>query len=232
MKRWLTVVEAGRHIRAMERTLAALRARIGKGQELPSERELARQMRVNRHQIRRALGVLREGNELAPAGALRAAAVLGRGAMLARDTTPLEVIEVRMALEPALARLAAVRASPLDIARIQRAAELADGDAGSNDLAFHKAIGAAAGNKLAAGLYFLVREIGRDVRLKLGRNVPVPSNRLAQRNAEHRAVAEAIASRDADAAERAMRQHLANVHKLVINRLTPDSQEYPYVSRA
>ena len=208
----------------MERTLAALRALISKGDELPSERELARQMRVNRHQIRRALGVLREGNELAPAGARRAAAVIGRGAMLARDTNPLEVIEVRMALEPALARLAAVRASPLDIARIQRAADLADGDAGSNDLAFHKAIGAAAGNKLAAGLYFLVREIGRDARMKLGRNAPVPVQRLAQRNAEHRAVADAIAARDPDAAERAMRAHLANVHKLVIGRLTPISE--------
>ena len=216
----------------MERTLAALRALISKGEDLPSERELARQMRTNRHQIRRALEVLREANELAPAAHRRAAAVIGRGAMLARDTNPLEVLEVRMALEPTLARLAAVRASPLDIARIQRAADLADGDPGSNDLAFHKAIGAAAGNKLAAGLYFLVREIGRDARLKLGRNAPVPPQRLAQRNAEHRAVAEAIAARDPDAAERAMRSHLANVHKLVLNRLAPDPQEYTHVRRA
>lgn len=216
----------------MERTLASLRALISKGDELPSERELARQMRVNRHQIRRALQVLRAGNELAPAGARRAAAAIGRGALLARETNPLEVIEVRMALEPALARLAAVRASPLDIARIQRAADLADGDSGSNDLAFHKAIGAAAGNRLAAGLYFLVREIGRDARLKLGRNVPVPANRLVQRNSEHRAVAQAIAARDPEAAERAMRQHLANVHKLVLSRLAPDPQESRHVSRA
>jgi DNA-binding FadR family transcriptional regulator len=217
----------------MEQTLAALRALLNKGEDLPSERELARQMRVNRHQIRRALGVLREGNEIASTSARRAAAAIGRGAVLARDTNPLEVIEVRLALEPALARLAAVRASPLDIARIQRAADLADGDAGSNDLAFHKAIGAAAGNKLAAGLYFLVREIGRDARLRLGRNAPVPASRLVQRNAEHRAVADAIASRDPDAAERAMRSHLSNVHKLVIGRLAPaDIQEHPYVSRA
>ena len=216
----------------MERTLAALRALISKGADLPSERELARQMRTNRHQIRRALEVLRDANELAPAAHRRAAAVIGRGAMLARDTNPLEVLEVRMALEPTLARLAAVRASPLDIARIQRAADLADGDPGSNHLAFHKAIGAAAGNKLAAGLYFLVREIGRDARLKLGRNAPVPPQRLAQRNAEHRAVAEAIAARDPDAAERAMRSHLASVHKLDLNRLAPDPQEYSHVSRA
>jgi DNA-binding FadR family transcriptional regulator len=189
---------------------------------LPSERELARQMNVNRHQVRRALEVLREANELEPAAARRAAASLGRGSALARDTNPVEVIEVRMSLEPALARLAAVRASPLDIARIQKAAVVADGDSGSNDLAFHKAIAAGARNQLAAGLYLLVREIGRDARLKLGRNAPVCPKRLVERNAEHRAIAEAIAARDAQAAERAMRVHLTSVHKLIMNRISPD----------
>lgn len=208
----------------MEQTLAALRALLTKGVELPSERELARQIKVNRHQVRRALEVLRESNELPAPGTRRAAAALGRGMLLARDTNPLEVIEVRMALEPALARLAAVRASPLDIARIQRAADAADADTGSADLAFHKAIGAAAGNKLAAGFYFLLREIGRDARLRMGRNAPIRPERVVQRNVEHRAVADAIARRDPDAAERAMRQHLANVHKLVISRLAPDTE--------
>lgn len=187
-----------------------------------SERELARRIKVNRHQVRRALETLRAANEIEPAGARRAAASLSRGSTLARDTNPLEVIELRMALEPALARLAAVRASPLDIARIRRAVEAQEGDSGANDLAFHKAIAAGSGNKLASGLYLLVREIGRDARLKLGRNAPVCPNRVVQRNAEHRAVAEAIAARDADAAERAMRVHLGSVHKLIISRLSPD----------
>ncbi len=189
---------------------------------LPSERELARQIKVNRHQVRRALEVLREANELEPAAARRAAASLGRGSVLARDTNPVEVIEVRMALEPALARLAAVRASPLDIARIEKAALAAEGDAGADDLAFHKAIAAGARNQLAAGLYLLLREIGRDARLRLGRNAPVCPKRLVERNAEHRAIAEAIAARDAPAAERAMRLHLTHVHKLIMNRISPD----------
>lgn len=209
----------------MDQTLAALRALIGQGAELPSERELARRIKVNRHQIRRALEVLRESNEVPAPGTRRAAAALGRGMLLARDTNPLEVIEVRMALEPALARLAALRASPLDIARIQRAADAAaDLDTGSSDLAFHKAIGAAAGNKLAAGLYFLVREIGRDARLRIGSsNAPLRPERVVQRNSEHRAIADAIGARDPEAADRAMRVHLANVHKLVIARMTLDN---------
>lgn len=202
--------------------LSAVRAMLQSAASLPSERELARQINVNRHQVRRALEVLREANELEPAAARRAAASLGRGSALARDTNPVEVIEVRMALEPALARLAAVRASPLDIARIQKAAVIAEGDSGTNDLVFHKAIAAGARNQLAAGLYRLVREIGRDARLKLGRNAPVCPKRLVERNAEHRAIAEAIAARDAQAAERAMRVHLTNVHKLILNRISPD----------
>lgn len=202
--------------------VATLRALVESGEAIPSERELARQIKVNRHQIRRALGVLRESNEIEPASARRATASLARGGALARDTNPVEVIEIRMVLEPALARLAAVRASPLDIARIQRAAVALEGDSGGNDLAFHKAIAAGAGNKLAAGLYFIVREIGRDARLKLGRNRPVCPNRLLQRNAEHKAVAEAIAARDPEAAERAMRVHLMNVHKLVMSRISPE----------
>jgi GntR family transcriptional repressor for pyruvate dehydrogenase complex len=202
--------------------VSAVRAMLQREAALPSERELARQINVNRHQVRRALEVLREANEIEPAAARRAAAGLGRGSVLARDTNPVEVIEVRMALEPALARLAAVRASPVDIARIQKAAAAAEGDSGANDLAFHKAIAAGARNQLAAGLYLLVREIGRDARLRLGRNAPVCPKRLVERDAEHRAIAEAIAARDAQAAERAMRLHLTNVHKLIMNRISPD----------
>jgi GntR family transcriptional regulator, transcriptional repressor for pyruvate dehydrogenase complex len=202
--------------------VSAVRAMLQSAASLPSERELARQINVNRHQIRRALEVLREANEIEPAGARRAAASLARGSVLARDTNPVEVIEVRMALEPALARLAAVRASPLDIARIQKAAIACDGDACAIDLAFHKAIAAGARNNLAAGLYLLLREIGRDARLRLGRGAPLCPKRLQQRNAEHKSVAEAIAARDAEAAERAMRLHLMNVHKLVMNRISPE----------
>lgn len=212
----------------MEEVISALRLVVQKGTGIPSERELARQLNVNRHQVRRALEVLRLANEIEPAAARRAVAGLARGTVLARDTNPLEVIEVRMALEPALARLAAVRASPLDIARIQKTAVAAEGDPGANDLAFHKAIAAGSRNQLAASLYLLLREIGRDARLKLGTGsktaAPGCPKRLAQRNAEHLRIAEAIAARDAEAAERAMRAHLTQVHRLILSRLNPETE--------
>ena len=67
----------------------------------------------------------------------------------------------------------------------------------------------------------MLRRIGRDARLQLGHARPLCPARIQQRDAEHRAVVDAIAARDPDAAERAMRDHLAHVQRLVLTRLTP-----------
>src|SRR2546423_10792184 len=98
-----------------------LRARLASGEVLPAERALAEQYGVKRHRVRQALGLLREYGDL---DSSRRTSVAD-GESLIRSTNPLEVIELRLALEPALARLAAVRASPLEIARILRAATTA-----------------------------------------------------------------------------------------------------------
>jgi GntR family transcriptional regulator, transcriptional repressor for pyruvate dehydrogenase complex len=134
----------------------------------------------------------------------------------------MEVIEMRIAIEPFLARLAALRASPFEMAAIEKAATTrADAGIGSADLSFHKLIAAASGNKLAASLYALLRRVARDARVRLNVSQPPCAKRVRQRDAEHRAVAQAIRARDPDAVERAMRAHLAAVQKLVIERLNP-----------
>jgi GntR family transcriptional regulator, transcriptional repressor for pyruvate dehydrogenase complex len=206
----------------IEPIVSALRLIAAKG-GLPSERALAVQLNVKRHRLRQALGILRANGEFAPAGTRRdSAADARRGEALARDTNPIEVIEMRIALEPSIARLAAVRASPLEIARILKASTTSTGtDSGAADLTFHKMIAASCGNNLAFALYSLLRQIGGDARLRLGSNRPACPKRVVQRDAEHRAIAEAIAVRDPDAAERAMRQHLAKVQQRVLERLAP-----------
>jgi DNA-binding FadR family transcriptional regulator len=132
------------------------------------------------------------------------------------------VIEMRIAIEPFLARLAALRASPFEIARIERAATtLAGIDSGAADLRFHKAIATASGNHLAGTFYGMLRQIESDARMRLGKSQPSCPKRTQERDAEHRAIAAAIASRDADIAERAMRVHLAAVQKRIIEHLHP-----------
>ena len=89
---------------------------------MPAERTIARQLNVKRHQLRGALEVLRANGEIGPPTSRRGGSGLRREESLIRTTNPIEVIEMRLAIEPSLARLAALRASPLEIARILRAA--------------------------------------------------------------------------------------------------------------
>jgi GntR family transcriptional regulator, transcriptional repressor for pyruvate dehydrogenase complex len=193
-----------------------LRARLAGGEQLPAERALAEQYAVKRHRVRQALALLREQGNL---DASRKGGTAD-GESLIRSTNPLEVIELRLALEPTLARLAAVRATPLEIGRILRAATTPSNmQRASADLVFHKLVAAASGNGLAADLYALLRKVGSDSRVRVQSIAPACPNRLAQRDQEHRAVAEAIAARDPECAEAAMRTHLNAVHRIILNRL-------------
>jgi DNA-binding FadR family transcriptional regulator len=195
----------------LEAVVSALRTLVAGGRKLESERKLALTLNVKRHQLRRALQKLRAGGELAPAQAKRQPLT---GESLVRATNPMEVIEMRIAIEPMLARLAALRASPFEIAAIEAAATTSKGtDSGAADLKFHRLLAASTGNKL--------RQVARDARIRINVNAPPCPKRVLERDSEHRAIAQAIARRDADAAERAMRVHLAAVQKRVLEQLHP-----------
>ena len=201
--------------------IVAIRAMVAR-QKLGSERAMAVALNVKRHQLRRALSAMRANGEVAQAEAKRKSLVGHNGESLVRDTNPMEVIEMRIAIEPFLARLAALRASPFEMAAIDQAATTAAGaDTGAADLKFHKLIAASSGNKLAASLYSLLRRVASDARVRLNASRPACPKRTQQRDAEHRAIAQAILRRDPDAAEQTMRLHLAAVQKLVIERLNP-----------
>ncbi len=204
--------------------VARLRVLVAGVTRMPSERQLAEQLGITRHRLRQSLILLRAQGDIAAPPPRRAASLSRQGEALVRGTNPLEVIELRIALEPALARLASVRATPLDLARIERAATTAENVAsGAADLAFHRLIAASTGNVLAAELYGVLRRVGTDLRLRVAGDRPTCPNRLRQRDAEHRAIAAAIAGRDADGAEAAMRQHLQAVQRQILDRLAPQA---------
>lgn len=186
---------------------------------VPPERDLAAGLGIKRHQLRKALKVLRDKGEIDARASGRAEAPSWHE--LAHATNPIEVIELRSVIEPALARLAALRASPLQVDQIVRAvANADDSDYGDADLNFHKAVADGARNGLASELYRLLRAVGTDSRIRLGQPASVCPKRRAERDAEHRAIASAIAARDPETAEREMRRHLANVQSQIMDRLT------------
>jgi DNA-binding FadR family transcriptional regulator len=213
---------AGAELQALVGQVRAIIARTG---TIPPERTVAEELQVKRHTLRRALQEMRASGELAPARAGRRASMtaLQHGRSLIDSTNPLEIMELRMVLEPALARLAALRASPTEIERIRRAATTPPGaDPNAQDQIFHKAISAGARNILAAELYVILHRVASDGRLRFAdSDRAVTPERIQRRDAEHRAIADAIAARDPEGAERAMWQHLSVVHQKVASRLAP-----------
>lgn len=188
---------------------------------LPPERQLADRLNVKRHQLRKALDALRRSGELEPPRMRRASREQPRyGEELVRMTNPLEILELRLLIEPGLARLASVRASAHEIAGILEAATTPENaSSGVVDFTFHLAVVGAARNHLAGELYRMLRQLGVDARVRIaGTGAPTCPKRIAQRDAEHRAVAEAIARRDPEAAEAAMRAHLLAVQTRINER--------------
>ncbi|MEI4487884.1 FCD domain-containing protein [Frigidibacter sp. MR17.14] len=189
---------------------AVLRIREREG-ALPAERQLAERLEIKRHLLRRALLDLRARGALpTPSPRLRRVQLGAERAQdLARDTNPIEVMEMRLMIEPTLARLAAVRATPNQIAGMQAAIA----DRAPEDL--HRLIAAAAGNGLARVLHDMVRVIEQDVRVDRHVEHMHPPDDAEQ----HRRIVAAIARRDAEAAEAEMRTHLQAIHRILSSAL-------------
>ncbi|WP_413203417.1 FadR/GntR family transcriptional regulator [Rhodospirillum sp. A1_3_36] len=208
----------------LEALIEAVRELTVEEGDVPPERAVAERLNVKRYQVRRALETLRANGELpAPRVGRRANAESKREENLVRSTNPLEVMEMRLVLEPALARLAALRASPADISRIVSAATTPAGMSPSQaDQIFHRAIASGAGNMLASELHQLLNQVATDGRLRYADSDKATTlARVESRDAEHHRIAQAIAARDPVEAERAMWDHLAVVQRKIMARLSP-----------
>jgi DNA-binding FadR family transcriptional regulator len=218
----LEAVEARRLYRQIADQLRSLidSGEYAVGSRLPTERELAEQLKVSRPTVREALIALEvEGRVrirvgsgiyvIEPAGAapVSAAAVI---------EGPFELLRAREFLESAIAEQAARVATKDDIARIDAALVAMEnvehpGEASMvHDRAFHVAIAGCLGNAV------LVRVVGElfDQRLNpyFAQLAHYFENPTTWRTAldEHRAVRDAIAARQPKAARDAMRDHLAH----------------------
>lgn len=173
---------------------------------LPAERQLAEQFGVNRYMLRKALASLRVEEEI-PAPRPRNNGRRRPGPHdLAMMTSPAELWEVRLSMEPEITRLAAVRGTEMEIRAIERAHAASEPmifDL-SKDIAFHRAIARASHNALAAYLIDQVTELTRDNAFRM--KLPDYTAETGWRH--HAAIVEAIRGRRAAEAEEAMRAHL------------------------
>lgn len=210
------------------------------GRVMP-ERVLAADLGISRRAVRRALDVLEEegvltrrqghgtfvaGNGVAGNGAAPAVDPLAR---LHALNNPIDVIEVRLTLEPALARLAAMRASQCDIERLVKIAEETGAAASPQeyeraDAAFHRRIAEAARNPVFLTLFEAIMTVVEQATWRQGRETGHCINNQAIYAQCHRDIAQAIAARNGELAQERMRSHLGRVQQQLLAMLYPVSE--------
>jgi len=129
-----------------------------------------------------------------------------------------ELFEARRLLEPAIATLAARRATPEEIAEMERilkaqAKEVAEGRTGvAQDAAFHAALASSAHNRAISRIVNALMDLLTQSREE---SLQTPG-RPARSHQDHLRILEAIRRRDEMAAHRAVLDHLIAVEGLVM----------------
>lgn len=206
---------------------------LREGDRLPTERQFSTMFGVGRRAVRRALEALEaEGAISRRQGAgtfLGPDAGSGRvNPSLIATTNFTEIMEVRLCIETQLAQLAALRAKPADIARMQmlstRIAESRDADARELwDGMLHRLIAQAAGNSLFLTLFDTVNRIRRDATWQAVRErARAGTNAQQQAIRQHSEIIDSIARKDPVAAAEAMRRHLLMLQTNLLRQTSLD----------
>nr|WP_221374244.1 GntR family transcriptional regulator [Actinoplanes polyasparticus] len=195
----------------------AVREGIAAGELVPdttySVYQLADLLGVSRSPVRE--GMLR----LAEAGLVEIHRNRGFQVLPPRAHDIEEIVEIRLALEPAAARKAALLGTDEQHAAIRSALDaMAVADEAAfwpADRALHDLLLRAAGNARAAAIVAQLRS----TTALLGPPTTASGRTLAEIHAEHEPVVTAVLARDGDAAEAAMRSHLESTGRLLVTNL-------------
>jgi len=192
--------------------LASIRNAILEGRLFPNERlveeNLAQQLSTSRTAIRMALAVLEQQ------GLVVRERNHGARVRQVSDEDAVEIMELRCVLESLAARHAAMRATAADLAGLRAMTKTMEAASKSGDstrfsavnMDFHAEIIRIAQHQHAAKL---IKGLRAQIIVFQYRPILAPG-RMQQLNNEHRQLVAAIASKDPDVAEQAMRRHLDN----------------------
>jgi len=205
--------------------------RLSAGHKLPAERDMARQFKTSRVSVREAYRSLEE------LGLLRIRRGADGGAFISQvDHEPVrrsmslvfglgkvshaEVTEARMLIEPLVARLAAMRARPDDIVKLEvvlarEEEEVAHphADSGTTAGQFHRAVAACTRNQPLVVLMNALADLTAESVSTLDVKV---RTRHRRKNCEyHRQLLDAIRAHDADTAYALMVSHVGDIQERV-----------------
>jgi DNA-binding FadR family transcriptional regulator len=202
--------------------------RLSADARLPPERDLAKKFRVSRAELRKVLAVLEAEGQIQrhvgkgtfvvpPPADFRP-----DGQDIAARTSPLAAMQARRAVEPELARLAALNATTAQFVEMRKlCSEMRRTPTWEAyeelDWRFHNLIGEATGNVLLVEIQRLLNGVRRFVvwgnLVKRAEGPPSDYHSFG----EHEEILDAIQSRDSDRAMRAMLSHLGGTQSQLVD---------------
>ncbi len=194
------------------------------GDRLPTERDLATNYGASRAMVRRALEALeRHGKIIRHVGRgtfVAGGGPLPEGTVLPHDVSPADLAIARMFIEPPITEYAAIHATMADFEKIRE--YFSKSEAATDavefdywDREFHTAIAAAAHNSFVLLIMDAVNDIRRSPDWSKISILTATETRRQVHSKDHRAIFEALVSRNAVAAREAMHHHLDNVARLM-----------------
>ena len=210
-----------------ETLVAKLRSGIWRaGHRIPTERALSAEYSLGRSAVRRVLGQLKAAGLITQ--------TVGSGTYVSEQVerllpslppatatsgvSPAELMQARLAIEPAIVELVVRHATPTDFARMAHCCEEAERARTLEDFEhwdgrLHEVVAEAAHNTFVLQVFRLMnqaRSQGEWGMLK--RRSVTPERRLAYQE-EHRALVDALRDRDLDGALACTRRHLLHVQR-------------------
>lgn len=197
--------------------------RLGVGVKLPTEREIAERCALSRSNVRSVL------QELERSG--RIVREVGRGTFVAQrvaamqsarlSVAPRDLVEMRVAIEPALANLVVYNATAEDLASMESTLVEARAvrtwlDAESCDARFHDLFYRASHNEGIRQVANLILDARRsDIWLRIKQST-YERAQWEEYHLEHTQIFEQIAARDAAGARKLILQHLVGVQRRMV----------------
>lgn len=216
----------GAHWVAERLKKAILQGAYGHGRRMPAERQIAQALSVSRGTVREALKLLREDGVVEHREGIGTfvSSSSSPGEDIAEIVSPLELMEVRAAIEPQIVRLVVLNAKPRDIGRIaETLAELErcgnDREAFSEwDQRFHLAMAEATHNPLMIEIYRQINHVRAHSQWQAIKDKVLTPERIRAYNREHRRLVESIRARDLEAALAVVSAHLDSARGDLLRR--------------
>jgi len=204
---------------------AAADGTLAPGARLPTERELAQRFTLPRNAVRKTLAQLEaEGTITRHVGrgtfltAAPGSAASGFPSDSVTHTSPAELMEARLRIEPALAELIVTNATSADFERMEACLDKAERATTLDgfelwDAALHQALATATHNRFVIRVLDMVTAIRQQSEWgKLKDRIVTPERRIKYQQ-EHRDIVRALKDRDAERARGCIVDHLRHARR-------------------